>query len=79
MQYLFILLVLPSLDKTSLQHIPIVEIHDLHEAPASEVLPVVEEQLEQDVLQHQDIHASVSSSIVDEVEELDKGKITLII
>ncbi len=78
MQYLFILLVFLTLDQTSL-HIPIVEIHDLHEASASEVLPVVEEQLEQDVLQHQDVHASVSSSIVDEVEELGKGKITLII
>ncbi len=75
---LFILLVFPTLD-ASLQHIPIVEIHDLHESPASEVLPAVEEQLEQDVLQPQDVHASVSSSIADKVEELDKGKITVII
>ncbi len=69
---------IPSLDHTSLQHIPIVEIQD-QEAPASEVLPVVEEQLEQDVLQHQDVHSSVSLTEEDNVEELDKGSFTLII
>lgn len=44
------------------------EINDLHEAPVSEVLAAVEEQQEQDVLQTQDIHASISSS-KDEAEE----------
>ncbi|KAF4103081.1 hypothetical protein G5714_015964 [Onychostoma macrolepis] len=58
-------------DQTSLQHIPIVEIHELHEAPASEVLPVVEEQLEQDVLQHQDAQNPVSSTEDNEAEEPD--------
>lgn len=53
--------------QTSLQH-SIVEINDLHEAPVSEVLAAVEEQQEQDVLQTQDIHASISSS-KDEAEE----------
>ncbi|RXN15211.1 serine threonine- kinase pim-1-like protein [Labeo rohita] len=37
-------------DQTSLQHTPTVEIHDHKETPASEVLPAVEELLEQDVL-----------------------------
>ncbi len=68
-----------TLDQTSLQHLHIVELYGLHEAPASEVLPAVEEQLEQDVLQHQDVHTPVSSSEVDKVEELDKGKFTAII
>ncbi|XP_016313657.1 serine/threonine-protein kinase pim-1-like [Sinocyclocheilus anshuiensis] len=64
-------------DQISLQHIPIVEIHDHQEAPASEVLPAVEEQLEQDVLQHQDVHTPVSSSEVGKVEELDRDQTSL--
>ncbi len=64
----FLLLVFCSLDQTSLQQI--VEIHDLGEAPVSEVLPVPEEQLEQDVLQPQDVHAPVSST----EDEADNSK-----
>uniref|UniRef100_A0A8C1AG76 non-specific serine/threonine protein kinase n=1 Tax=Cyprinus carpio carpio TaxID=630221 RepID=A0A8C1AG76_CYPCA len=52
------------------------KIHDLHEAPTSEVLPAVEEQLEQDVLQPQDVHTPVSLTEEDKAEDLDKGKIT---
>lgn len=47
---LLIFINIPSLDQTSLQHTPTVEIHDHKETPASEVLPAVEELLEQDVL-----------------------------
>ncbi len=75
--YIIFVINIPSLDHTSL-HIPILEIQD-QEAPASEVLPVVEEQLEQDVLQHQDVHSSVSLTEEDKVEELDKGQFTVII
>ncbi|KTF81358.1 hypothetical protein cypCar_00014287 [Cyprinus carpio] len=62
-------------DQTFLQHMPIAEIHDLHEAPTSEVLPAVEEQLEQDVLQPQDVHTPVSLTEEDKAEDLDKGHI----
>uniref|UniRef100_A0A8C1T6I6 non-specific serine/threonine protein kinase n=1 Tax=Cyprinus carpio TaxID=7962 RepID=A0A8C1T6I6_CYPCA len=47
------------------------------EPPASEVLPAVEEQLEQDVLQHQDIHTPVSLTEEDKAEELDKDQTSL--
>ncbi|KAF4102869.1 uncharacterized protein LOC131521842 isoform X2 [Onychostoma macrolepis] len=50
------------------------EIHDHQEAPASEVLPAIEEQLEQDLLQPQDIHTSVSST-EDEAKEPDNSHI----
>lgn len=42
---------------------------------ASEVLPIAEEQLEQDVLPHQDDKTPVSSFEDDDTEELDKGHI----
>ncbi len=67
----FMLLVFCSLDQTSLQQI--VEIHDLGEAPVSEVLPAPEEQLGQDVLQPQDVHTPVSST-EDEAEDPDNSK-----
>lgn len=73
---LSILLVFPSLDQPSLQHI--VVIYDLHEAPVSEVLIIAEEQLEQDVLQPRDVDAPVSSA-EDDKAELDKGTFTAII
>ncbi|XP_016375610.1 serine/threonine-protein kinase pim-2-like [Sinocyclocheilus rhinocerous] len=53
------------------------ELHDLHEAPTSEVLFAVQEQLEQDVLQHQDIHTPVSLTEEDQAEELDKDQTSL--
>ncbi|KAF4116720.1 hypothetical protein G5714_004209 [Onychostoma macrolepis] len=56
------------MNQTSLQHIHIVEIHDHQEAPASEVLPAVEEQLEQDV------HTPASST-EDEAKEPDNSHI----
>ncbi len=68
----FMLLVFPSSDQTSLQQI--VEIHDLREAPISEVLPTPEEQLEQDVLQPQDAQNPVSSTEENEAEEPDNSK-----
>ncbi|XP_067310525.1 uncharacterized protein [Pseudorasbora parva] len=60
-----------ELDKgqDSLQHI--VEMCDLQEAPASEVLSSAEEQLEQDILQPQDVDSSVSSAEDDSMEDLD--------
>uniref|UniRef100_A0A8C1JNM9 non-specific serine/threonine protein kinase n=1 Tax=Cyprinus carpio TaxID=7962 RepID=A0A8C1JNM9_CYPCA len=64
-------------DQTFLQHMPIAEIHDLHEAPTSEVLPAVEEQLEQDVLQPQDVHTPVSLTEEDKAEDLDKDQTSL--
>ncbi|KAK2883523.1 hypothetical protein Q8A67_017160 [Cirrhinus molitorella] len=46
-------------NQISLQHIPIVEIHNHQKPPTSEVLPIVEELLEQDVPQPQDVHTPV--------------------
>ncbi|KTF80068.1 hypothetical protein cypCar_00043385 [Cyprinus carpio] len=57
-------------DQTSLQHIPIVEIHDHQGAPASEVLPALEKHLEQDLPQPQDVHTPVSLTEEDKLEEL---------
>ncbi|KAI2652154.1 Serine/threonine-protein kinase pim-3 [Labeo rohita] len=63
---------------TSLQDIhPIVALHDHQEPPASEVLPAVEEQLEQDVLQHQDVQTPVSLTEEDKVDELDEDQASL--
>ncbi|ROL50430.1 Serine/threonine-protein kinase pim-2 [Anabarilius grahami] len=61
-------------DHTPLQHITIVENPDHQEAPASEVLPDAEEQLEQDVLQPQDVDAPLSSAADESMEELDKDQ-----
>ncbi|KAF4099396.1 hypothetical protein G5714_019522 [Onychostoma macrolepis] len=57
--------------QTSLQHIPIVEIYDHQEVPASEVLGT------QDVPQPQDVHTPVSLIEEDKVEELDKDQPSL--
>ncbi|RXN06199.1 inositol-trisphosphate 3-kinase B-like protein [Labeo rohita] len=66
-------------DLTSLQDIhPIVALHDHQEPPASEVLPAVEEQLEQDVLQHQDVQTPVSLTEEDKVDELDEDQTSLL-
>lgn len=62
-------LIFPSLNHNSLQHIPIVEIHDHHEAIASEVLPAAEEHLEQDVLQTQYVNTPVGSTKDDDTED----------
>ncbi|RXN32269.1 serine threonine- kinase pim-1-like protein [Labeo rohita] len=62
-------------DQTSLQEN--VEICDLGEAPASEVLIAAEEQMEQDVLKPQDIHTPVYSSKDDKAKELDKDQTSL--
>ncbi|KAK2902678.1 hypothetical protein Q8A67_007391 [Cirrhinus molitorella] len=65
-------------DLTSLQDIhPIVELHDHQEPPSSEVLPAEEEQLEQDVLQHQDVQTPVTLTEADKVVELDKVQTSL--
>ncbi|XP_048050290.1 serine/threonine-protein kinase GRIK2-like isoform X2 [Megalobrama amblycephala] len=64
-------------DHTPLQHITIVENPDHQEAPASEVLPDAEEQLEQDVLQPQDVDAPLTSAEDESMEELDKDQVSL--
>ncbi|KAK9969137.1 hypothetical protein ABG768_027337 [Culter alburnus] len=51
---------------------------DHQEAPASEVLPDAEEQLEQDVLQPQDVDAPLSSAEDESMEELDKDQVSLL-
>lgn len=66
---LFILLIFPTLDQTSSQHIG--EINDPEEAPASQVLHAAEEQLEQDVLQPLDVDAPAED---DSMDDLDNGK-----
>ncbi len=66
------LLVFPSSEQTYLQQT--VEIHDLREAPVSEVLPAPEEQLEQDVLQTHNTQNPVSSTEDTEAEEPDNSK-----
>lgn len=65
---LFILLVFPTLDQTSPQHIG--EINDPGEAPASQVLHAAKEQLEQDILQPLDVDAPAED---DSMDELDNG------
>ncbi|XP_042582807.1 serine/threonine-protein kinase pim-2-like [Cyprinus carpio] len=64
--------------QTSLQHVPIVEIHDHQEPPVSEVLPAMEALLEQDVPQQQDVNTPASLTEEDKVEELDKVSEVLI-
>ncbi len=66
------LLVFPSSEQTYLQQT--VEIHDLREAPVSEVLRAPEEQLEQDVLQPHNTQNPVSSTEDTEAEEPDNSK-----